>query len=68
MLAWGEFGRTPKVNGNAGRDHYPNVFSAAVAQDNSVAESQREELMTRMNATQLFEGRYDPAFGLAPPE
>jgi hypothetical protein len=31
VLAWGEFGRTPKVNGDAGRDHYPNVFSAALA-------------------------------------
>ena len=31
MLAWGEFGRTPKVNNDAGRDHYPNVFSAALA-------------------------------------
>jgi uncharacterized protein (DUF1501 family) len=31
VLAWGEFGRTPKVNNDAGRDHYPNVFSAALA-------------------------------------
>lgn len=31
VVAWGEFGRTPRVNANAGRDHYPNVFSAAVA-------------------------------------
>src|SRR5262245_61377108 len=31
VLAWGEFGRTPKVNNDAGRDHYPNVFSAAIA-------------------------------------
>jgi hypothetical protein len=31
VLAWGEFGRTPRVNPDAGRDHYPNVFSAAVA-------------------------------------
>ncbi len=31
VVAWGEFGRTPKVNKNAGRDHYPNVFSAAIA-------------------------------------
>ena len=31
VIAWGEFGRTPKVNTNAGRDHWPNVFSAAVA-------------------------------------
>ena len=30
VLAWGEFGRTPKVNNDAGRDHYPNVFSAAL--------------------------------------
>jgi hypothetical protein len=31
VVAWGEFGRTPKINNNAGRDHWPNVFSAAVA-------------------------------------
>ena len=31
VIAWGEFGRTPKVNPDAGRDHYPNVFSAALA-------------------------------------
>lgn len=31
VLAWGEFGRTPKVNNDAGRDHYPGVFSAAFA-------------------------------------
>jgi hypothetical protein len=31
VIAWGEFGRTPKVNQDAGRDHYPNVFSAAIA-------------------------------------
>lgn len=31
VLAWGEFGRTPKVNATGGRDHYPNVFSAAMA-------------------------------------
>jgi hypothetical protein len=31
VVAWGEFGRTPRVNKNAGRDHYPNVFSAALA-------------------------------------
>ena len=27
----GEFGRTPKVNPNAGRDHWPKVFSAVLA-------------------------------------
>ncbi len=31
VVAWGEFGRTPRVNKNAGRDHYPNVFGAALA-------------------------------------
>jgi len=31
VLSWGEFGRTPRINKNAGRDHYPGVFSAALA-------------------------------------
>jgi hypothetical protein len=30
VVAWGEFGRTPRVNKDAGRDHYPNVFSASL--------------------------------------
>jgi uncharacterized protein (DUF1501 family) len=29
---WGEFGRTPKINGSdAGRDHWPAVMSALIA-------------------------------------
>jgi len=32
MIVWmGEFGRTPKINENAGRDHYPNAWSAVLA-------------------------------------
>ena len=31
VVAWGEFGRTPKINNNAGRDHWPNVGCAFVA-------------------------------------
>lgn len=32
LVAWtGEFGRTPKINPRAGRDHYPRVFSAVLA-------------------------------------
>jgi hypothetical protein len=31
VIAWGEFGRTPRINKDAGRDHWPNVFSAALA-------------------------------------
>jgi uncharacterized protein (DUF1501 family) len=30
-VVWGEFGRTPKVNGSAGRDHWAPVMSALVA-------------------------------------
>jgi hypothetical protein len=31
-VMWGEFGRTPKINGNdGGRDHWPAVMSALVA-------------------------------------
>jgi hypothetical protein len=32
LIAWtGEFGRSPRINGDAGRDHYGNVFSAMLA-------------------------------------
>ncbi|MEC9037344.1 MAG: DUF1501 domain-containing protein [Verrucomicrobiota bacterium] len=31
VLAWGEFGRTPKVNSNAGRDHWPKVAMGILA-------------------------------------
>jgi hypothetical protein len=32
LVVWmGEFGRTPKVNPRAGRDHYPKAFNALVA-------------------------------------
>lgn len=31
VVAWGEFGRTPKINDNAGRDHWPNVAGALLA-------------------------------------
>ena len=31
VVAWGEFGRTPKINGNAGRDHWPRVGGALLA-------------------------------------
>src|SRR4029079_8715484 len=30
-VVWGEFGRTPRVNNNAGRDHWAPVMSALVA-------------------------------------
>jgi hypothetical protein len=31
VVVWGEFGRTPRVNRNGGRDHWPRVCSALVA-------------------------------------
>lgn len=31
VVAWGEFGRTPKINTNAGRDHWPKVAGALLA-------------------------------------
>jgi len=31
VIIWGEFGRTPRVNKNAGRDHWPKVMSAFLA-------------------------------------
>lgn len=31
VVAWGEHGRTPRINKKAGRDHWGNAFSAALA-------------------------------------
>jgi len=31
VVVWGEFGRTPKINANAGRDHWPRVSCALLA-------------------------------------
>ena len=31
VIVWGEFGRTPRVNSGAGRDHWPQVMAAFLA-------------------------------------
>src|SRR5207249_2513752 len=31
VVALGEFGRTPRINGNAGRDHWPDCYSVLLA-------------------------------------
>ena len=31
IVVWGEFGRTPKINKDAGRDHWPQVSCALLA-------------------------------------
>lgn len=35
VIVWGEFGRTPKINANGGRDHWAPVNSALIAGGNS---------------------------------
>ena len=31
VVVWGEFGRTPRINKNGGRDHWPQVACALLA-------------------------------------
>ena len=31
IVVWGEFGRTPRINNGAGRDHWPQVSCALLA-------------------------------------
>jgi hypothetical protein len=31
LIVMGEFGRTPRINANAGRDHWPNCYSVVLA-------------------------------------
>jgi hypothetical protein len=31
VIVWGEFGRTPRINPQAGRDHWPQVSCALLA-------------------------------------
>ncbi|MGD0039515.1 MAG: DUF1501 domain-containing protein [Isosphaeraceae bacterium] len=31
VIAMGEFGRTPRINGTAGRDHWPHCYSVVLA-------------------------------------
>ena len=31
VVCWGEFGRTPKINKGAGRDHWPKLATAVLA-------------------------------------
>ena len=31
VVATGEFGRTPRINGSAGRDHWPDCYSLLLA-------------------------------------
>ena len=31
IVVWGEFGRTPRINANVGRDHWPDCYSVVLA-------------------------------------
>jgi uncharacterized protein (DUF1501 family) len=31
LVVWGEFGRTPRINGSAGRDHWPQAMSVLLS-------------------------------------
>ena len=45
LVVWmGEFGRTPKINPNAGRDHFPKVFNVALAFSGDIPPSCRQQL------------------------
>jgi len=66
VMVSSEFGRTPKINGNAGRDHWPKVFSVVLAgggikqgliygASNAVAsEPEKDEIDPRDLATTVF--------------
>jgi uncharacterized protein (DUF1501 family) len=66
VMVSSEFGRTPKINGTAGRDHWPKVFSVVLAgggikrgsifgASNAVAsEPEKDEIDPRDLATTIF--------------
>jgi len=66
VMVSSEFGRTPKINGTAGRDHWPKVFSVVLAgggikqgaiygASNAVAsEPEKDEVDPRDLATTIF--------------
>ena len=39
VVGMGEFGRTPKINGNAGRDHWPDCYTVVLAGGGTVGGS-----------------------------
>ena len=61
-----EFGRTPKINGTAGRDHWPKVFSVVLAgggikggqvygkSDSTASEPEEKPLTVQDWATTLY--------------
>ena len=50
VIAWGEFGRTPRINNTGGRDHWPQVSCALLAAvtdpDRAAAKRAMDAMMT----------------------
>jgi uncharacterized protein (DUF1501 family) len=80
VMVSSEFGRTPKVNGNGGRDHWPKVFSVVLAggglkrgyahgtSDATAAEPQSDPLTVEdLAATVYHQMGIDPAKELTAP-
>jgi len=63
VVAMGEFGRTPRINGNAGRDHWPSVNSVLF----SGGDYQMGQVIgaTDRNASRVVEAPYRPQSVLA---
>jgi uncharacterized protein (DUF1501 family) len=63
VILTGEFGRTPRVNGQAGRDHWPNAYSMVLG-----GGGLRPGLVhgvTDAQGAEVIEGRITPADVLA---
>ncbi len=66
VMVSSEFGRTPKINGTAGRDHWPKVFSVVLAgggikkgyihgaSNSTASEPERDEIGPEDLATTLY--------------
>ena len=71
LVIWmGEFGRTPKVNPNAGRDHFPKVFNVAIAGGGDQGRTGHRCIKPRRNRSQRSPG-YRPrpsGFGVSCPQ
>ena len=71
VVALGEFGRTPKINGQAGRDHWPHCYSAVLAgggvRGGTVLRGQRQDRrLSRPRRRHARRPRRDPVLAVRP--
>ena len=65
MVVWGEFGRTPTINKDGGRDHWPRVSCALLAGGGmKLARSLARPIVwaERLQNGRFNSGRYSPPF------